>query len=90
MTWSLHDLTEEQREIQSLAREFAQREIAPFAAKWDEDAYFEPSLVKKFGELGFLGMLIPEEFDGLGVDTSTYLLALEEIAAVDALSLIHI
>ena len=84
MTWSLHDLTEEQREIQSLAREFAQREIAPFAAKWDEDAYFEPSLVKKFGELGFLGMLIPEEFDGLGVDTSTYLLALEEIAAVDA------
>ena len=84
VTWSLHDLTEEQREIQSLAREFAQREIAPFAAKWDEDAYFEPSLVKKFGELGFLGMLIPDEFDGLGVDTSTYLIALEEIAAVDA------
>ena len=84
MTWSLHDLTEEQREIQSLAREFAQREIAPFAAKWDEEAYFEPTLVKKFGELGFLGMLIPEEFDGLGVDTSTYLIALEEIAAADA------
>ena len=58
VTWSLHDLTEEQREIQSLAREFAQREIAPFAARWDEDAYFEPSLVKKFGELGFLGMLL--------------------------------
>ena len=84
MTWSLHDLTEEQREIQSLAREFAQREIAPFAAKWDEESHFEPSLVKKFGELGFLGMLIPEEFDGLGVDTSTYLIALEEIAVVDA------
>lgn len=84
MTWSLHDLTEEQREIQSLAREFAQREIAPFAAKWDEESHFEPTLVKRFGELGFLGMLIPEEFDGLGVDTSTYLIALEEIAAVDA------
>lgn len=84
MTWSLHDLTEEQREIQALARDFAQREIAPFAAQWDEDAHFEPSLVTKLGELGFLGMLIPEEFEGLGVDTSTYLIALEEIAAVDA------
>ena len=84
MTWSLYDLTEEQREVQSLARDFAEREIAPFAAQWDEDAYFEPALVKKLGELGFLGMLIPEEFDGLGVDTSTYLIALEEIAAVDA------
>lgn len=84
MTWSLHDLTEEQREIQSLARDFAQREIAPFAAQWDEDAYFEPALVKKLGELGFLGMLIPEEFDGMGLGTSTYLLALEEIAAADA------
>lgn len=84
MTWSLFDLSEEQREIQSLAREFAQREIAPFIAKWDEDAYFEPSLVKKMGELGFLGMLLPDEYEGLGVETSTYLLALEEIAAVDA------
>jgi alkylation response protein AidB-like acyl-CoA dehydrogenase len=84
VTWSLHDLTEEQREIQALARDFAQREIAPFAAQWDEDAHFEPSLVTKLGELGFLGMLIPEEFEGLGVDTSTYLIALEEIAAVDA------
>jgi alkylation response protein AidB-like acyl-CoA dehydrogenase len=84
VSWSLYDLTEEQREIQSLAREFAQREIAPFIAQWDEDAHFEPSLVKKMGELGFLGMLLPDEYDGLGVETSTYLLALEEIAAVDA------
>jgi alkylation response protein AidB-like acyl-CoA dehydrogenase len=80
----LHDLSEEQRQIQSLAREFAEREIAPFIAQWDEDAYFEPSLVKKMGELGFLGMLLPDEYEGLGVDTSTYLLALEEIAVVDA------
>jgi alkylation response protein AidB-like acyl-CoA dehydrogenase len=84
VSWSLFDLTEEQREIQSLAREFAQREIAPFIAQWDEDAHFEPSLVKKMGELGFLGMLLPDEYEGLGVETSTYLLALEEIAAVDA------
>jgi alkylation response protein AidB-like acyl-CoA dehydrogenase len=77
-------LTEEQRGIRDLAREFAQNEIAPFISDWDERAHFEPSLVKKMGDLGFLGMLIPEEFDGLGLDTSTYLVALEEIATVDA------
>jgi len=81
---NLLDLTEEQREIQNLAREFATQEIAPFISDWDERAHFEPSLVKKMGDLGFLGMLLPEEYDGLGVDTSTYLVALEEIAVVDA------
>ncbi len=84
MANDLLNLTEEQREIQNLARSFAQQEIAPFISKWDEDAHFEPSLVRKMGDLGFLGMLIPEEYDGLGVDTSTYLVALEEIATVDA------
>ena len=83
---SLIGLTEEQREVQRLARDFALAEIAPHAAAWDRDAYFERSLVAKLGELGFLGMLIPEAYDGLGVDTLTYLLALEEIAAVDASS----
>src|SRR5215204_2507489 len=77
-------LTEEQREIQGLARDFAEREIAPHAARWDEEAYFEPTLVGKLGELGFLGMLVPEEYDGLALDTISYLLALEEIAAADA------
>jgi alkylation response protein AidB-like acyl-CoA dehydrogenase len=84
MSWALHPLTEEQREIQKLAREFAHAEIAPHAADWDRDSYFEPKLVQKLGELGFLGMLLPEEYGGLGLDTSTYLIALEEIAAVDA------
>ena len=77
-------LTEEQREIQRLARDFAHREIAPHSSKWDRDSHFERSLVAKFGELGFLGMLIPEQYDGLGLDTATYLVALEEIATVDA------
>ncbi len=81
---ALVGLTEEQREIQRLARDFAHAEIAPHVAAWDRDAHFDRSLVTKLGELGFLGMLIPEEYDGLGVDTLTYLLALEEIAAVDA------
>ncbi|HKY99465.1 MAG TPA: acyl-CoA dehydrogenase family protein [Gemmatimonadaceae bacterium] len=84
MKSDLLNLTEEQRGIRDLAREFAHNEIAPYIAQWDEDAHFEPSIIKKMGDLGFLGMLIPEEFEGLGVDTSTYLLALEEIAAVDA------
>jgi alkylation response protein AidB-like acyl-CoA dehydrogenase len=77
-------LTETQREIQRLARDFAREHITPFAADWDRRQYFEPALVGQMGELGFLGMLLPEEHDGLGLDASSYLLALEEIAAADA------
>ncbi|MDQ3997127.1 MAG: acyl-CoA dehydrogenase family protein [Gemmatimonadota bacterium] len=84
MISSLTALTPEQREIQHAARDFARAEIAPYTAAWDRDAHFEPTLVQKLGELGFLGMLVPETFDGLGLDTLTYLVALEEIAAVDA------
>src|SRR5256885_2307069 len=84
MAWALTPLTEEQREIQRLARDFAEREIAPFADQWDRDQESDPALVGKLGDLGFLGMLLPEQYDGLGLDTLTYLVALEEIAAVDA------
>jgi alkylation response protein AidB-like acyl-CoA dehydrogenase len=84
MAWALTPLTEDQREVQRLAHDFAEHEIAPYSAQWDRDAYFEPSLIKKLGDLGFLGMLIPEQYDGLGLDTLTYLVALEEIARVDA------
>ncbi len=84
MSWALHPLTEEQSEVQKLAREFARAEITPHAADWDQRAHFEPSLVTKLGELGFLGMMLPEKYEGLGVDTGTYLIALEEIAAADA------
>ena len=80
----LLQLTEDQRAIQRTARDFAAAEIAPHSAAWDRDAYFDRTVVAKMGELGFLGMLIPEEYDGLGLDTTSYLLALEEIAAVDA------
>jgi alkylation response protein AidB-like acyl-CoA dehydrogenase len=84
VSWALHPLTEEQTEVQKLAHDFARAEITPHAADWDQRAYFEPTLVKKLGELGFLGMMLPEEYDGLGTDTGTYLIALEEIAAADA------
>ncbi|MGI9077974.1 MAG: acyl-CoA dehydrogenase family protein [Gemmatimonadaceae bacterium] len=81
---SLIPLTEEQREIQRLAREFALAEIVPHAAAWDRDAHFDRSVIARLGELGFLGMMIPERYDGLGLDTWTYLTAIEEIAAADA------
>jgi len=80
----LTPLTDEQREIVELARRFARDELAPHAAEWDREARFDHSVAEKLGALGFLGMLIPEEYDGLGLDTLTYLLALEEIAVGDA------
>jgi alkylation response protein AidB-like acyl-CoA dehydrogenase len=81
-------LTETQQQIIELARDFAAEHITPFAARWDAERHFPAKLVRKMGELGFFGMLIPEEYDGLGLDTVTYLMALEEIAAADAASAI--
>jgi alkylation response protein AidB-like acyl-CoA dehydrogenase len=77
-------MTEEQAAIVEMARRFGDEELRPHAAAWDRDAHFEPALVAKLGELGFLGMLLPEEVGGLGLDAVSYLLALEEIAAADA------
>src|SRR5438876_875367 len=102
-------LSETQRQIVDLAREFARTRIEPHAAEWDRTGYFprdvldEPSrpsssstsewdrtgyfprdVLDELGRLGFLGMCTPEAFDGMGLDTLTYFLALEEIAAADA------
>lgn len=76
--------SETQRQIVALAREFAQSRIAPHAAEWDRTAHFPRDVLHELGTLGFLGMLTPDEYDGMGLDTLTYLLALEEIAAADA------
>jgi len=84
MSWALIPLPEEQRAIQQTARDFAAAEIAPHSDRWDRESIFDRRIVDKLGGLGFLGMLIPEAYDGLGLDTCTYLVALEEIAAVDA------
>ena len=84
LSMTLLPQSEEQRAIVAMARQFATDELLPHVARWDEEAYFEPSIVPKLGALGFLGMLIPEQYDGLGLDTTSYLLALEEIAAADA------
>ncbi|MFN0099453.1 MAG: acyl-CoA dehydrogenase family protein [Gemmatimonadaceae bacterium] len=77
-------LTEEQVAIRDTARAFADEHVRPFAAQWDRDSHFEPTLIKKLGDLGFLGMLLPTEYDGLGLDAQSYLFALEEIANADA------
>lgn len=77
-------LTAEQRQIRELARQFAEEEIRPHLEEWERQEALPRELVGQFGELGFLGMLIPEEWDGLGLDTLTYLIALEEIAWGDA------
>ncbi len=77
-------LEDQRREIVGLAREFAQNEIAPGAAERDRTSAFSHDLLRKIGELGFFGMLIPEEYDGLGLDMLTYLMVIEEFSAADA------
>jgi alkylation response protein AidB-like acyl-CoA dehydrogenase len=84
MSWALIPLTEEQKEIQRLARAFAHSEIAPHSDRWDREAGMDRSILDKLAAMGFLGMMVPEQYQGLGLDTVTYLVALEEIAAVDA------
>jgi len=81
---SLLPLTELQQEIQNTARTFAERDLAPLAAERDRAQRFDRSMVQQLADLGFLGMMLPEAYDGLGLDANTYLLALEEIAVVDA------
>jgi butyryl-CoA dehydrogenase len=77
-------LTTEQEQVQALARSFAAEHLAPHAAARDRAHGFDRSVLRQLAELGFFGMLIPERYDGLGLDSLTYLLALEEIAAGDA------
>ena len=76
-------LTEEQREIAGVARQFAQERLLPFAADWDREHRFPAEALAEMGELGFLGMLVPEQWGGCDTGYLTYALALEEIAAGD-------
>ncbi|MFB5165556.1 acyl-CoA dehydrogenase [Parageobacillus toebii] len=73
------ELTKEQQMIKEMVREFAEKEIAPNAAKWDKEAYFPVEVFKKMGELGILGIPFPEEYGGAGGDTISYAIAVEEI-----------
>jgi alkylation response protein AidB-like acyl-CoA dehydrogenase len=74
-------LTEEQRMIRDTARDFAQAELAPHAARWEEEGWIPDAVVAKLGQLGLLGMTVPPEWGGTGADYVAYVLAVEEVAA---------
>lgn len=80
----IHPLNDEHKMLRDAARDFAQKEIAPIAAEFDESGEFPYATIKKMGELGFMGIEIPEEYGGAGMDALAYVLALEEICKVDA------
>jgi alkylation response protein AidB-like acyl-CoA dehydrogenase len=77
-------LSEEHEALRRLAAEFTDREVAPFATAWDRAERVDPKIVPKLGELGFLGLTIPEEYGGSGGDHFGYVLALEELGRGDS------
>ena len=77
------ELTEEQELIRQTVRDFSEREIKPVAQELDEEGRFSPELTKKIGELGLFGMYLPEKYGGQGLDTLSYIIAVEEMARVD-------
>ena len=77
-------LSSEQAMIRQTARDFAQKEIAPIAAEFDESGDFPLDTIRKMGAMGFMGIEIPEAYGGAGLDTMAYVLALEEICKVEA------
>jgi butyryl-CoA dehydrogenase len=78
------DLTEEQQRIRDTLTAFAEREIKPFAAKWDKEETFPRHVVEKLGELGFLGVAFPEKWGGGAADTLSQVLVVEGLSRYDA------
>ena len=78
------ELTDEQRMIRDMAREFARQELRPNAAAWDAAAHLPDTIVAQMGQLGLLGMIVPEQWGGSYTDYTAYALAIEEIAAGDS------
>ena len=77
-------LTEEHKMIREAARDFAQSELLPGVIERDEQQLFPTNEIKKLGDLGFMGMMVDQKYDGAGMDTISYVLAMEEISKVDA------
>ncbi len=77
-------LSDDHKMIQQMARDFAQREVAPHAAKWDAESHFPAEAVKKMAEIGFMGIMVSQELGGGGMDQLAYVLVLEEISAACA------
>jgi short-chain 2-methylacyl-CoA dehydrogenase len=78
------DLTDEQRQMRDLVREFARNEVEPGAAERDQQELFPLEIVKKMGELGLFGLPIPQDFGGLGADALTWALVMEELGRADS------
>jgi alkylation response protein AidB-like acyl-CoA dehydrogenase len=78
------ELGPEQKEIQALARDFAQAEIEPHAAAWDREHRFPTEVFGRLAELGLMGVCVPEEYGGAGADFLSYILVLEELSKADA------
>src|SRR6187431_859337 len=78
------ELTEEHLNVQKAARDFAQQELLPGVIERDEHQKFPAEQIKKLAELGFLGMMVDPKYGGSGLDTISYVLAMEEISKVDA------
>ena len=76
-------LTEEQLQVRDMVREFAQREVAPYIQEWEAKGEFHPEVLEKMGEAGILGIPVPEEYGGLGLDYVSLALACEELEYVD-------
>jgi len=74
-------LSDEQRMVRDMARDFAREELAPHAGRWEDEGWIPDAVVAKMGELGLLGMIVPEEHGGTYSDYTAYALAMEEIAA---------
>jgi alkylation response protein AidB-like acyl-CoA dehydrogenase len=77
------DLSEEQREIQRTVREFCEREVKPYARKWDDEERFPTAVVKALGDLGLLGMTVPESYGGANLGATGVAMVVEEVARYD-------
>lgn len=77
-------LTPEQELIRGSAREFCDREIVPYAREWDRSERMDEAIVPKLAEIGFLGCALPEEYGGMGLDTISYCLVMEELGRADS------
>jgi alkylation response protein AidB-like acyl-CoA dehydrogenase len=84
MTTRDFSLTETQRDIRAMAAGFVDAEIAPHAREWDRAERVDPAVVKRLGELGFLGLTIPEQYGGVECDLLSYVLATEELGRGDS------
>ena len=76
-------LSTEQELIKETAKDFAEKHLLPGVISRDENSEFPKEQIRKMGELGFMGMMVPEEWGGSGLDTLSYVIAIEEIAAVE-------